>query len=258
MPNKSAVKILLIAAALLVGTVAEAQEQSQKTGRDQSGMAGMDMSDARQETTENPVAARAANDAMSSMAGHDMEMNAHMFMTDLRPANANDEKRAAEILSALRPAIEKYRDYKVALAEGFQIFLPNVPQDHYHFTNYRYAFEAQFAFDAAHPTSLLYKKTADGYELEGAMYTAPKRASEEELNERVPLSVARWHKHVNFCMPQKGTAWQQVNWKQFGMRGTIATEAACEQAGGVWRAQVFGWMVHVYPYETDAAKIWAH
>ncbi len=258
MPNKSAVKILLIAAALLVGTVAEAQEQSQKTGRDQSGMAGMDMSDARQETTENPVAARAANDAMSSMAGHDMEMNAHMFMTDLRPANANDEKRAAEILSALRPAIEKYRDYKVALAEGFQIFLPNVPQDHYHFTNYRYAFEAQFAFDAAHPTSLLYKKTADGYELEGAMYTAPKRASEEELNERVPLSVARWHKHVNFCMPQKGTAWQQVNWKQFGMRGTIATEAACEQVGGVWRAQVFGWMVHVYPYETDAAKIWAH
>ena len=258
MPNKSAVKILLIAAALLVGTVAEAQEQSQKTGRDQSGMAGMDMGDARQETTENPVAARAANDAMSSMAGHDMEMNAHMFMTDLRPANANDEERAAEILSALRPAIEKYRDYKVALAEGFQIFLPNVPQDHYHFTNYRYAFEAQFAFDAAHPTSLLYKKTADGYELEGAMYTAPKRASEEELNERVPLSVARWHKHVNFCMPRKGTAWQQVNWKQFGMRGTIATEAACEQAGGVWRAQVFGWMVHVYPYETDAAKIWAH
>ena len=258
MPNKSAVRILLIAAALLVGTVAEAQEQSQKTGRDQSGMAGMDMSDARQETTENPVAARAANDAMSSMAGHDMEMNAHMFMTDLRPANANDEKRAAEILSALRPAIEKYRDYKVALAEGFQIFLPNVPQDHYHFTNYRYAFEAQFAFDAAHPTSLLYKKTAGGYELEGAMYTAPKRASEEELNERVPLSVARWHKHVNFCMPQKGTAWQQVNWKQFGMRGTIATEAACEQVGGVWRAQVFGWMVHVYPYETDAAKIWAH
>jgi hypothetical protein len=221
-------------------------------------MAGMDMSDARQETTENPVAARAANDAMSSMAGHDMEMNAHMFMTDLRPANANDEERAAEILSALRPAIEKYRDYKVALAECFQIFLPNVPQDHYHFTNYRYALKAQFAFDAAHPTSLLYKKTADGYELEGAMYTAPKRASEEELNERVPLSVARWHKHVNFCMPQKGTAWRQVNWKQFGMRGTIATEAACEQAGGVWRAQVFGWMVHVYPYETDAAKIWAH
>lgn len=258
MPNKSAVKILLIAAALLAGSVAGAQEQTQKSGRDPSGMAGMDMGDARQETAANPEVARAANDAMSGMAGHDMEMNAHMFMTDLRPASASDQKRAAEILSALRPAIEKYRDYKVAPADGFQIFLPNIPQDHYHFTNYRYALEAQFAFNPAHPTSLLYKKTADGYELEGAMYTAPKRATEDELNERVPLSVARWHKHVNFCMPQKGTAWQQVNWKQFGMRGTISTEAACEQAGGVWRAQVFGWMVHVYPYETDAAKIWAH
>ena len=181
-----------------------------------------------------------------------------MFMTDLRPANAADQKRAAEILAELRPAIEKYRDYKVALAEGFQIFFPNVPQEHYHFTNYRYGFEAQFGFNPEHPTSLLYKKVGDGYQLEGAMYTAPKRATEEELNERVPLSVARWHKHVNFCMPQKGTEWQQVNWKQFGMRGTISTEAACEQAGGVWRAQVFGWMVHVYPFESDPAKIWAH
>jgi hypothetical protein len=116
-----------------------------------------------------------------------------MFMTDLRPANPADEKRAAEILTELRPAIEKYRDYKMALAEGFQIFLPNVPQEHYHLANYRYAFEAQFGLHPEHPTSLLYKKVHGGYELEGAMYTAPKRATEEELNERVPLNVARWH-----------------------------------------------------------------
>lgn len=259
MPNISTVKIALIAGALLIGMVAGAQEQASKTGHAQGGMAGINMGDARHEAAASPEAARAANEAMSGpMSGHDRDMGAHMFMTELRPANTGDEKRAAEILSALRPAIEKYRDYKVALADGFQIFMPNVPQEHYHFTNYRYGFEAQFAFDAAHPTSLLYKKTGDGYELEGAMYTAPKRATEEELNERVPLSVARWHKHVNFCMPQRGTAWQQVNWKEFGLRGTITTEAACEEAGGVWRAQVFGWMVHVYPYEADAAKIWAH
>ncbi len=120
-------------------------------------------------------------------------------------------------MAELRPAIEKYRDYKVALAEGFQIFLPNVPQEHYHFTNYRYAIEARFGFNPEHPTSLLYKKVGDGYQLEGAMYTAPKGATEEELNERVPLSVARWHKHVNLCMPQKGTELQQVNLKQFGI-----------------------------------------
>jgi hypothetical protein len=246
MQTKQMLKILLIAGALLLPAFAGAQEQAPQQKKESGGMARMDMGDAR-----------AANDAMSD---HDMAMSAHMFMTDLRPENAADDKRAAEIVSELRPAIAKYKDYKVALAEGFQIFLPNIPQPHYHFTNYSYAFEAQFAFNPERPTSLLYKKTRDGgYELEGAMYTAPKRATETELNERVPLSVARWHKHVNFCMPQRsGAGAQQVNWKEFGLRGSITTEAACEQAGGVWKAQVFGWMVHVYPYETDPAKIWAH
>jgi hypothetical protein len=259
MQIKRTVKILTIAGALILPSLAGAHQQAQQKGREQGGMAGMDMGEGRQEAANNPEAARAANDAMSgSMSGHDMAMNAHMFMTELRPENVGDEKRAAEIVSALWPGIAKYKDYRVALADGFQIFMPNVPQPHYHFTNYQYAFEAQFAFNPAHPTSLLYKKTGDGYELEGAMYTAPKRASEEELNERVPLSVARWHKHVNFCMPPKGASWQQVNWKQFGFGGTISTEAACDQAGGVWKPQIFGWMVHVYPYETDPAKIWAH
>ena len=256
------VRIVLITVALLLPSFMRAQEQSddqeQAKGRNQGKMAGMDMGDGRQEGAASPEAARAANEAMSGHDMHDMAMSAHMFMTDLRRANPGDAKRAAEIVSELRPAIEKYKDYRVALAEGFQIFLPNVPQEHYHFTNYRYAFEAQFAFNAEHPTSLLYKKTSDGYELEGAMYTAPKRATEEELNGRVPLSVARWHKHVNFCMPQKGASSQQVNWKQFGLGGAISTEAACEQAGGVSKPQIFGWMVHVYPYESDPAKIWAH
>ena len=256
MLNKTTMKILIIAVALLVAAVAGAQEQSEKS-HEQGGMAGMEMGDAQKQAASPE--ARAANDAMSgAMSDHDMNMGAHMFMPDLRPANAADQKRAVEILAELRPAIEKYRDYRVALADGFEIFLPNVPQEHYHFTNYEYALEARIVFNPERPTSLLYKKVGDGYQLEGAMYTAPKGASEEELNERVPLSVARWHKHVNFCMPQKGTEWQQVNWKQFGLRGTISTEAVCEQAGGVWRPQAFGWMVHVYPFESDPAKIWAH
>jgi hypothetical protein len=254
MLNKRPIKTVLIAGVLLITAATGAQEQSQKSHEQQDGMAGMDMGDAQKQASSPE--ARAANDGMSGeMSDHDMKMGAHMFMTDLRPVNPADEKRAAEILTELRPAIEKFRDYKVALAEGFQIFLPNLPQEHYHFTNYRYAIEAQFRFDAEHPTSLLYNKVGDGYQLEGAMYTAPKRATEEELNERVPLSVARWHKHVNFCLPQKGTGWQQVNWKQFG---SISTEAACDQVGGVWHPQVFGWMVHVYPFESDPAKIWAH
>ena len=84
----------------------------------------------------------------------------------------------------------------------------------------------------------------------GAMYTAPKRWSDDRLNQRVPLSIARWHKHINLCFPKKGTDPSTVDWKKFGM-GTIATKAACDEAGGVFYPQLFGWMVHVYPWEKD-------
>jgi hypothetical protein len=220
---------------------------------DQSDMPGMDMSGMQHDSPGSSQVADAANEQMS-----EMHMGPHMHMTDLRPSNAADEKRAEQILETLRPAIEKYKDYHVALSEGFQIFHPELPQDHYHFTNYSYALEAQFTFNPAHPTSLLYKKVGGQYELEGAMYTAPRRFTDDQLNERVPLSVARWHEHVNLCMPPRGAGITLANWHEFGLRGTIATEEACNTAGGRWIPIIFNWMVHVYPYETDPAKIWAH
>jgi hypothetical protein len=261
------IRTVLAAALMLMamhGRAQESQGQSQAqapaaTGPSagsssaHSSMRGMDMS-AMHEDANGPEATSANN----AMSGHHMEMGAHMFMTELRPENAADEKRAEDIVEALRPAIAKYKDYNVALADGFKIFHPEIPQDIYHFTNFGNAFAAQVKFDPAKPTSLLYKKTATGYELEGAMYTAPRRATEDQLNERVPLSVARWHKHVNFCMPPRGTPMDPVNRKTFGPDGSIVTEEACNAVGGRWIPQVFGWMVHVYPYESDPEKIWAH
>jgi hypothetical protein len=247
--------VALLAPLSLLALPALAQQSQQPAAQNHDGMAGMDMGGAQHGSDNSPDAAKAANDGMSD---HDMDMGAHMFMTDLRPANAADEKRATEIVAELRPAIEKYKDYRVALADGFRIFLPNVPQKIYHFTNSAYAMEAAFEFNPARPTSLLYKKTSDGYELVGAMYTDRRNATEEDLNARVPLSVARWHKHVNFCFGAKGGSVQNVNQKGFGFRSDIVTQDACEQAGGHWFPQIFGWMVHVYPYEADPAKIWAH
>jgi hypothetical protein len=180
----------------------------------------------------------------------------HMHMTQTRPQTAEDQKRANEIVEQLRAGIEKYRDYHVALNEGFKIFLPNVPQAEYHFTNYANGFLEAFTFDPTRPTSLLYKKTGGGYELVGAMYTMPKRASEEQLNERVPLSLATWHLHTNLCMPPKNGQ-KKIDWMKFGLRGSISTQKACDAAGGRFHPVVFGWMVHVYPYENTSAKIFA-
>jgi hypothetical protein len=198
------------------------------------------------------------HNAMIDMQHMHMGDSPHMHMTKPHPASAEDQKRAAEIVDQLRAGIEKYKDYHVALDSGYKIFMPNVPQPEYHFTNYSNGFLEAFTFDPARPTSLLYRKTASGYELVGAMYTMPKRATEEQLNERVPLSVATWHEHTNLCMPPKGNRDRRhVDWTKFGLRGSITTEEACSNAGGTFYPIIFGWMVHVYPYEDSTAKIFA-
>ena len=180
----------------------------------------------------------------------------HLHMTEMRPQTAADVARANEIVKELRAGIEKYKDYHVALNEGYKIFLLNLPQPEYHFTKYGNGLMEAFHFDPSQPTSLLYRKTADGFELVGAMYTMPKRATEDQLNERVPLSVANWHLHTNLCMPQKDQM-NSADWSKFGLRGSIATQEACDVAGGRFSPVVFGWMVHVYPYESSPDKIFA-
>jgi hypothetical protein len=195
--------------------------------------------------------------AIEAMTGeHHDAHSLHMDMTSIRPQIPGDEQRAREIVTQLRASLERYKDYHVALDEGFKIFHPEIPQAEYHFTSYKNGFMEAFTFDPARPTSLLYKKTAAGYELVGAMYTMPKRATEDELNARVPLSIAMWHLHTNLCMPPKSEA-ATVDRTKFGLRGSIATQDACDAAGGRFHPVIFGWMVHVYPYEDSLDKIFA-
>ena len=225
---------------------AEQEPQEPAAGADHTNMPGMNMQ-------AGQANEQAAVEDMANMHHGD---TAHMHMTSAKPLSANDHQRADEIVKELRVGIEKYKDYHVALNEGFQIFHPEIPQSEYHFTNYSNGFEAAFTFDAAKPTSLLYKKTATGYELVGAMYTMPKRATEEQLNERVPLSIATWHLHTNLCMPPKD-ARRSADFTKFGLHGSLATQQACDAAGGKFYPVIFGWMVHVYPYEDSTQKIFA-
>ena len=188
--------------------------------------------------------------------GHQDPHSRHMYMTSMRDRTPEDIARAGDIVTRLRAGIEKFKDYHVALNDGYRIFLPNVPQPEYHFTSYKNGFLEAFTFDPGRPTSLLYKKTATGYELVGAMYTMPKRATEDELNARVPLSIAMWHLHTNLCVPGRGE-FQNADWTRFGLHGSIATRDACDAAGGRFSPVIFGWMVHVYPYEDSLDKIFA-
>jgi hypothetical protein len=189
----------------------------------------------------------------------------HMKMTALQPAQPGDKERADASVTAAREVATRYTDYKRALVDGYRIFAPEVPQGVYHFSNMRAARAEAKHFDLSKPTSLLYEKIAPakaggepGWKLVGVMYTAPFRTPESELNRRVPLSVAQWHLHTNLCLPPAGMNidWMAKNAK-FGLDGSITTAEACREAGGRFEAHLFGWMVHVYPFETDPKKVWA-
>lgn len=203
--------------------------------------------------------------AVPSPRGHTAGANAnlHMEMTPVVPATAADSARAAGIAAALRTALAKYADTTAAVADGYGMFLPGLKQQKvYHFTNNWRAVQEAFRFEPTRPTSLLYRKDSAGaFVLVGAMYTAPKRFDHEKLDARVPLSIARWHKHVNWCVPRKG---ETARWLErrdgaatFGPESPVATKAACDEVGGRFHENVFGWMLHANVFAgNDLAAIW--
>lgn len=187
----------------------------------------------------------------------------HMVMTPRRAATAADSARASTVLAAARRALARYVDTSAAIADGYRPFLPGaVPQRVHHYTRTANAFKEAFRFDPAQPTSLLYVRGPDGrLALHGAMYTAPRRMSAERLDARIPLSIATWHKHVDWCVPPRGAAhrWTEARHGRpvFGPLSPIATAKGCEAVGGRFRENVFGWMVHVNAF-AEAGREWEH
>jgi hypothetical protein len=189
-------------------------------------------------------------------------MAKHMAYSSPRPLTPADSARAAQVVTELRQAIAKYRDVKVAEADGYKMFAPQIKnQPQYHFTKGWNAIRNQWGFDPARPTSLLYTRDANGqFHLIGAMYTASRRTSEDALNDRIPLSVARWHRHVNWCIPARNAKdrwYETTNGRPiFGPLG-VATKEECDAANGRFIPQAFGWMVHATTFAgNDLESIW--
>src|ERR1700731_937336 len=109
----------ILLAALPAHRVPAQQASTQESGAqapdvDHSSMPGMDMSD--EHANE-----KAAVHEMTP--GHHDAHSQHMTMTEMHERTAEDVQRANEIVAQLRAGIEKYRDYRVALNDGFKIFL---------------------------------------------------------------------------------------------------------------------------------------
>lgn len=207
-----------------------------------------------------PASATPANPRAHSAGAHAAR---HMEMSPARLGTKADSIRAASIVQTLRAALAKYRDTTVAVADGYHMFMPGLKEQKvYHFTSNWRAVQEAFRFEPSRPTSLLYRKdTAGTLVLIGAMYTAPKRFGPDKLDARVPLSIARWHKHVNWCVPKRG---QTARWLErhdgaplFGPESPIATKEACDFVDGKFHEAVFGWMLHANVFAgDDPAVIW--
>ena len=231
--------------------------------------------------------------AMGQMGSH-MKMSDHMTMTETRAVVPADTQRGEEIIRSMRAKLAKYEDYNVAIADGYVPYMAQVPQDVYHFAS-RSATAAEYMgdFDLARPGSLLYeKKTLGGYKLVGAMYDAPPGDSSGQLDQLIPLSLSHWHAHTNICLPRGVTEDDVINGRvgnnmrpdisssgamelgmrrnagsgdrmrfgyladpRFGFTGTISNEADCQAAGGSFHKQIFGWMIHVYPFVSEDLKV---
>ena len=120
-----------------------------------------------------------------------------------------------------------------------------------HYTSLANGFRARAAFDPARPTSLLYERDARRTAAPHRRHVHRARRAPRSTNS-TPACRSAWCSGT--CTPTSAClrgreARNAANFvgrnAKFGPRGSITTEEACVQAGGRFRAQSFGWMVHV-------------
>ncbi|MEA2664441.1 MAG: hypothetical protein QOI11_1385 [Candidatus Eremiobacteraeota bacterium] len=177
----------------------------------------------------------------------------HMLMTAPRAARPGDARRAAAIVAAARAVVARYPDAAAAERVGYRKFLPGIelPVEHY-VDDAAYAAQDAGHLDPARPAALIFERSGTALRPTGVMYVAAASASDAQLDRAVPLSAARWHRHVDLCFPPDNDIAAAVQpGGRFGFQGSIDTADACRAAGGRWVPALYGWMVHVWPLRSD-------
>jgi len=187
----------------------------------------------------------------------------HLRLSPERPTTPENIAYADQIAEEIRQAIAQYKDVSDAQEAGYIQFPPDAEDFHIiHYVNPWLSFLETWRIDPQQPGSLLYERQSDGtLRLLGAMFTAPAEASLEDLNERIPLSITRWHLHTNICVPDP--IWDEKQWSRtangkplFGPDSSIATQRECEAINGEFHPTIFGWMVHANVFASEPADVW--
>ncbi len=139
------------------------------------------------------------------------------------------------MLTQTKAATEKYRDVRVALAEGYLQEGPSLAGAGAHFVNR--ALIDRGAFDHLHPSVLLYERQSDWtLQLVGVAWFLPKQPGDQTPPAAMaPLAV--WHHHT---YPKPGIC--------VGPHGTtnLVGEACTADGGRFWAESP--WMLHAWLY----------
>ncbi len=140
------------------------------------------------------------------------------------------------MLARARAATDKYRDFNVAVQDGYSpTSLAFVQGQGYHYENPSYL---DSGFDLLHPAFLVYDKVHGHLVLQGLMYYVPESTTAQQLAAIFPPSMASWHKHLNVCLGNNVVL-------------HVYTEADCTQKGGQFLAST-GWMVHAWLWRANS------
>lgn len=153
--------------------------------------------------------------------------------------------KTAALLETARHATEKYKDVRVAEANGYKAIGPDVPGMGIHFIGPY----GGSSFDVEQPTILLYEKDSSGvggYALVGVSYllTAVEGPDGQPANPPFPKALAQWHRHANICVLADRSA------------HTDLSESQCTTRGGHFTAET-QWMVHAWIWKDSPTGLFA-
>jgi hypothetical protein len=163
-----------------------------------------------------------------------------MYPTTCTPPTWAEFDRVHAMLARAKAATDKYRDFNVAVQDGYSPYTVAFVQGQgYHFANPAYLGGIRGRpFDLLHPPFLVYDKVHGHFVLQGLMYYVPATMTERQLAAIFPQSMASWHRHLNLCLGN-GTVLRAY------------TAADCAQQGGEFYPST-GWMVHVWFWRANS------
>ena len=153
--------------------------------------------------------------------------------------------KTADQLKHIREITAKYRDVRVAKADGYRN-LGGAPGLGYHFARDLDPNEV----DLDKPPVLMYEddpSAPDGYALAGVMYILKSEPGSDgqPVNNPFPKSLALWHKHQHICMFKDNTTHRDN-----------LTEEQCRQIGGRFIKET-QWMLHAWVWKESPLGVFS-